>query len=388
MRNLSCCVSIAMLTSLSVVLAAPAHAAMRWGINPGMAESTQLVNSTYGQDAVREMALAGLREARYPAPWYIADPDGKADRPGGRYLWSTYFDSVATVLAKNLMRWDPMFLYAPAIYSADPLGGSGGNPTRTSYSYFANFVQAFAKRYGKGGDFWKANPTLPALPVTDYEIWNEPNVVGGWATPETAPQDYMDLYAVARTAIKGVDRSARVMFASLTPSPGAEDERSFLAAAVAHRPIQPIDEVGYHPNTIGIGTHGAIDHVYRLLRPFRDGMDALGLQGVPISVTELAWGSEYTLFPDSSVTLTEAERAAAMSTVGTALANSDCNINLVSMLFWGTDKVVTSFSVDPERYLPTVFALANTDNTLKPIGQAYRSVIAATPPTTAAAICH
>ncbi len=117
-------------------------------------------------------------------------------------------------------------------------------------------------------------------------------------------------------------------------------------------------------------------------------MNALGLRRVPISVTELAWGREYTIFAGSWGTLTEPERAKAMRTVGRALANSNCNINMVAMLFWGTDREVTSPAEDADRYLPTVFAIANPDNSLKPIGWAYRSVIAAKPRARPARICR
>ena len=373
----------------AAVLAVPgtADAAMRWGINPGMAGADDLAGSTYARQAAAAMAAIGLREARYIAPWSTADPLGTADAPGGSYVWSTYFDTVATVLAQNRIRWNPVFAYPPYVHSADPTGVGGANPTVSSYPHFANFVEAFARRYGPGGRFWSENPSLPAVPVTDYEIWNEPNLPGVWANAAAAPQEYMDLYATAYSAIKRVDSGARVMFGAFTPSPGAWNESWFLAASVAHRPQQPIDAVSYHPNTIGIGTYGAVDHVYRLIRPLRAQMDALGLDDVPMSITELAWGSDYSIFPDSAVRLTESERAAAMTTVGRALANSDCNINMVAMLYWGTDREVASLAEDPRRYIPTVFALANPDNSLKPIGQAYRDVIQE-PPGEQQAICH
>lgn len=369
------------------VLPAAAPAAVRWGVNPGMAQDQTLVGTAYAASAVQQMAAAGIAEARFAAPWYIADPDGAADRKGGSYVWNTYFDQVARLTAQNGIRWSPMFLYAPSVYSADPTGVSGGNPKRSAYGYFANFVKAFAQRYGTKGSFWRLNPKLPARPVTDYEIWNEPNIAGGWATPSTAPQDYMDLYAAAYPAVKSADPAARVMFASLTPSMGATNEVQFVTDALAHRPTQPIDEIGYHPDTIGIGTYGAADHVYALLRPFRAGLNALGLSNVPISVTELAWGSEYTQFPDSWVTLTENARADAMTAVGAALANSDCNVNDVQMLFWGTDRSVTDPSVDLARYYVTDFAIANPDNTLKPVGLAYRSVIATASTAAPSRIC-
>ena len=376
-----------LISGLLATFASPADAAMRWGINPGMAGADDLAGSAYAQQAAAAMAAIGLREARYIAPWSTADPLGTADAPGGSYVWSTYFDPVAMDLARNGIRWNPVFAYPPYVHSADPTGIGGANPTVASYPHFANFVEAFAKRYGPGGKFWSRNRSVPALPVTDYEIWNEPNLPGVWANAAAAPQEYMDLYATAYAAIKRVDSGARVMFGAFTPSPGAWNESWFLATSVAHRPQQPIDAVSYHPNTIGIDTYGAVDHVYRLIRPFRAQMDALGLADVPMSITELAWGSDYSIFPGSTVTLTESERAAAMTTVGRALANSDCNINMVAMLYWGTDREVASLAEDARRYLPTLFALANPDNSLKPIGQAYRDVIHA-PPGEREAICH
>lgn len=375
------------LWGLLATIASPAEGAVRWGINPGMAGADDLAGSPYAQQAAASMAAIGLREARYIAPWSTADPVGTADAPGGSYVWDTYFDTVAMTLARNGIRWNPVFAYPPYNHAADPTGVGGGNPSVSSHPNFANFVEAFARRYGPGGRFWSENPSLPELPVTDYEIWNEPNLPGVWANEQGAPQEYMDLYATAYSAIKRVDSGARVMFGAFTPSPEAWSESWFLAASVAHRPQQPIDAVSYHPNTIGIGTYGAVDHVYRLIRPFRAQMDALGLADVPMSITELAWGSDYSIFPDSTVRLTESERAAAMATVGRALANSDCNINMVAMLYWGTDREITDPAGDPRRYLPTIFALANPDNSLKPIGQAYRAVIQ-TRPGEQEAICH
>ena len=45
---------------------------------------------------------------------------------------------------------------------------------------YAAFARAFAKRYGRGGDFWRERPEVPLVPITSYEIWNEPNAQMFW----------------------------------------------------------------------------------------------------------------------------------------------------------------------------------------------------------------
>jgi hypothetical protein len=339
------------------------------------------------------MAAAGIQEARFPAPWLVADPAGAADRRGGAFVWSTYFDTVALLLARNGMRWSPMLLYPPPLYSADPLGPGGGNPTPAAYGYFADFAGAFAARYGPGGTFWAAHPGLRPQPVTDFEIWNEPNIAGGWATlsPSQAPAEYMRMYADAYRSIKLADPTARVMFGSLTPSIGAVSEGAFLAAAHAADPSQPIDEVGYHPYVVGVGRYGAVADTYALLSAFRARMDAIGLGAAPISVTELGFGETYSpwidLTGDEAVTLTQAQRAQAMSIVAGALADSNCGVNDIEALMWGSDVIVGAGSADQARFISSDFALATAQNRLLPIGVAYAAAIRADHTGLPAAIC-
>lgn len=45
---------------------------------------------------------------------------------------------------------------------------------------YSAFCGAVAARYGPGGTFWAANPTVRYLPVTEYEIWNEPYKFASW----------------------------------------------------------------------------------------------------------------------------------------------------------------------------------------------------------------
>lgn len=358
------------------LIPASASASIAWGVNPGMAQDASLVSTPYAESAVTGMASLGVTEARFAAPWLMADPGTPGTAPIAQYDWGSYFDKVAALLARHGLRWFPMLLFPPAAYSGNPDGIGGGSPLPQYLPRFAAFAGAFAARYGRGGSFWAENPDLPALPVTDYEIWNEPNLSGVWSTSQRrAPRQYMRMYATARAAIKAVDPEANAVFASMTPSVGARSERLFMRRAVRSRPRQRIDVVGYHPSVIGIGRYGPVQSVFRLLVPFRKELNRLGLGRVPISVTELAFGSEYSRFPDSSTVLSESERAAALLAVVSRLATGMCGVNRVHLLFWGSDQTVTSEAIDAARYVTSVFAIANPDNTPKPIGVALQTLI-------------
>ena len=73
---------------------------------------------------------------------------------------------------------------------------------------------ALARRYGRGGSFWKAHPRLPYEPITDYEVWNEPNFGRLWC-PKPDPGAYARLYLAARSAVQAVDPKALVLVGGL-----------------------------------------------------------------------------------------------------------------------------------------------------------------------------
>jgi hypothetical protein len=85
-------------------------------------------------------------------------------------------------------------------------------------SHFAKFCGAVAERYGIGGNFWKANPTAPYLPVVEFEIWNEPYKSASWKAPsgEQMPADataYARMFTAASAAIRATAGSK--VFASV-----------------------------------------------------------------------------------------------------------------------------------------------------------------------------
>ena len=80
-----------------------------------------------------------------------------------------------------------------------PVSPTSSKPARDRP--YAQYVTALIQRYGPKGTFWTANPTVPKDPITEWEIWNEEDLVGSWNTSPFA-SSYVGLLRVAYPAVK------------------------------------------------------------------------------------------------------------------------------------------------------------------------------------------
>jgi hypothetical protein len=79
----------------------------------------------------------------------------------------------------------------------------------------SDFVHEAVRRYGTGGGFWTENPDLAPLPVTEWQVWNEPNAAAFWPpAPDAAA--YARLLRTDAAAIRSADPGATVVLAGLT----------------------------------------------------------------------------------------------------------------------------------------------------------------------------
>ena len=98
---------------------------------------------------------------------------------------------------------------------------------------FASFAAAAARRYGPNGSFW---PTCDCTqhPVRAWQVWNQENVSPYWNTP--SPSEYAALLTATRSALRSVDRGARIVFGSLaypaSTSATALEPNSFLRSVI------------------------------------------------------------------------------------------------------------------------------------------------------------
>jgi hypothetical protein len=285
-------------------------------------------------------AASGVTVVRDDALWADAEPTRPDPSTGAHtYTWSQpgnqfSYDAWAGDLAAAGIRWQPIVDYsAPWASIAAP----DTNDPPASDAEFATYAAALARRYGRGGDFWKANPTLPYLPVTTWEIWNEENLSAFWGTG-CSPAAYGDLFLAAQGAIRGVDPDATVIIGGLADggytrtSCSAEDFVSRLAEA---RPqaLAAAGGLGFHPyGTYLSGTFSAVAQIRR-------GLDDLGQTAMPLYLTEFGWdASGYIAGPSLPETSTTGQpnRADALRLSALNLSLSNCLVRNLMIHTWIT----------------------------------------------------
>jgi hypothetical protein len=229
---------------------------------------------------LQALQATGVRLARTDAFWERAEPT-PPQAGVHHYDWSSD-DFVAAELAVHGMQWLPIIDYTAPWDESVP--GYDHSPPR-SVADFADYAAAFAARYGTGGRFWRTHSSLPANPVTTYEIWNEPDGPGFWI-PGPQPARYADLYLAARAAITAGQPGARVIIGGLTQPTG------FLPAMVSARPALRghVDGVAIHP-------YAKPGPMLSKIRADRQTLVSLGMGSVPLYVTEFGWSTS----PSTSV---------------------------------------------------------------------------------------
>jgi polysaccharide biosynthesis protein PslG len=338
----------------SIVLLMPARADAAgtapdgfFGVNPG-----DLFKQPQSQWDTHLSAIAddGVQVVRMGAWWSDLEPAPPVNGQH-RYSWSD-IDKQVEALARHNLQWEPLLCFS-ATWGSKIDGDYSGAPEGTDN--FARFGAALAQRYGRNGSFWTEHPELPSLPVTSYEIWNEENANVYWH-PGTA-DSYADLYAATRSAIHGVDGSARVVVGGLAAADNSsvQGAADFVRQMYAHRPDLrgSVDAVALHP-------YGRRPQdVYANVARFRHDLDHIAGPGVPIELTELGW---------TTTDISESTRAAYLREVASTLSRTDCGIDRLTAYAWlGPEQAAG----DREQW----FGIANRDGSNKPSASAYASSV-------------
>jgi hypothetical protein len=130
----------------------------------------------------------------------------------------TYYDLLIGAAAQQGIRVLPTVYGSPAWVSSQ----SQFPPTRPSWGAFRAFVKAAAQRYGSNGTFWSANPSIPKLPVTYWQFWNEMNSPSFWF-PKPSPKQYVQVLKVFHGGIKAGDRAGKVVLGGMFRTPNVRN---------------------------------------------------------------------------------------------------------------------------------------------------------------------
>ena len=271
---------------LLAVAAPPTAGATTFGAEVGGEFTSQARGESSQTEVVTDLSslfAAGGRVGRADSDWAATEPNPPV-RGHHTYRWG-HDDLIVSEMASVRLRWEPTLAFAPRwaeAHRSDVLHLGSGRaiahlpPARNAT--FAAYATAFMKRYGPHGAFWKANPTIPYVPVTTVEVWNEPDNIHCWG-PHINLSDYARMYEAVRTAVHRVDRRARVMTGGL-----AWPESSLPRLLKAFRG-KPMDVVAIHP-------YGATPRVsITRARDALADMRAYGRSRTPVAANEYGWTS-------------------------------------------------------------------------------------------------
>jgi hypothetical protein len=232
------------------------------------------------QQSLHNLRATGATLARTGSDWAGTQPR-RPRRGRRRYDWK-HDDVIVRGLAQAHLRWEPSLDYTPqwAQQHIRPArSGSLSSPLPPArFSVYGAYVAAFAHRYGAVGTFWRQHPHLPRLPVTTFEIWNEPDCKWTWG-PGVDLEEYARLYTVARQAIKRVDRHSVVLTGGLAFT------RSSLPRLLHAFQGMPLDALAVHP--YGVNARATV----AVARWAEHEMIVYGRGRVPLVVNEYGWNS-------------------------------------------------------------------------------------------------
>ena len=173
---------------------------------------------------------------------------------------------------------------------------------------FAALVRRAVARYGTRGTFWAANPSVPKVPITLWDIWNEPYYPTGW-DGTVDPIAYATLFRRTVEVARDADPAARFMLEADTGSAtGDWPEPPFLGAMLDAFPdlVDLADIVSVHPYTSEVTparcTPDADKPGFReawlatrfqfcRVRDVRRILDAYGATNARLGIPELGWST-------------------------------------------------------------------------------------------------
>lgn len=210
---------------------------------------------------------------RIPIAWSSVEPQA------GQFDFST-LDALVSAAAGSGVRVLPFIYGTPAWLEKDPARPPLATRARASWT---RFLETLVRRYGPGGELWEGAPK--ALPIRDWQIWNEPNFLLFWR-PRPSPSGYARLLRISARAIRSLDRGAKVVAAGLAPVEGGMLPWTFLRRLYSVAGVRgSFDVAAVHPYSSTL--RGVIYQV----RKARQVMSAAGDGRKPLLVSELGVAS-------------------------------------------------------------------------------------------------
>lgn len=228
------------------------------------------------------MQEAGIASVRLPLNWEEVEPEAR-DRFAPH--WEA-LDAQVGYAAENHMRIF-FFVWGTPSWVSPKLGGEPMATARQRQAWL-QFLHAAVARYGTRGSFWREHRELPRLPVDQWEIWNEENIITFSKEPD--PARFAGLIRISGGLLHRLEPGSTVILGGLfgrpLQTPPNIQSGGFLADLYRVPGIKRyFDGVALHPYVADAGAlTGEIEDLRRV-------MSFNGDAATPLYVTEVGWGS-------------------------------------------------------------------------------------------------
>jgi hypothetical protein len=262
-----------------------------WGVVP---------QTTPSAEQFQRLGQGGVESVRISFDWGGLQPN-----PGQPIDWAGT-DAIVESAAKAGVGVLPVLAGAPdwAVPSARVPGGGGSlapahlPAAGAAAAGWRALLKEAGERYGPGGEFWTANPSLPERPIRIWQIWNEPNFKFFVTRPN--PTEYGRLVNLSFAALRTADPGARLVLAGLFAQPrgartpaGKHTSINWFASDFLRRMYKTtpgirarFSAIALHPYSSGFRLLAPeIEEVRKVVRGFNDGHKGLW-------ITELGWSSQ------------------------------------------------------------------------------------------------
>jgi hypothetical protein len=228
------------------------------------------------------MQEAGISSVRLPVSWAGIEPEAR-----NRFSpeWGPLDEQVGLAAEHGITAF--FFLWGTPEWLSPRLGGEPVTSVRQRREWL-RFLHAVEFRYGPRGRFWREHPDLPLLPVRQWEIWNEENIVTFSRVPD--PERFGELIQISGRFLHHADPGSTVILGGLfghplqiPPNIGSD---YFLSQVYRIPGIRrDFDGVALHPYVADArALEGEIESLRRVMDENHDG-------ATPLYMTELGWGS-------------------------------------------------------------------------------------------------
>jgi hypothetical protein len=234
-------------------------------------------SDTAAADAIDAQRRAGVEVARIGLRW--------ADLETSPGSWDySLSDRVIHRLAEGGIRALPVLQTPPAFASSAPLGvDDPGMYPPASNGQFAEFAVRMLKRYGRDGEFWHEHAQLPYLPVTAWQVWNEPNISPWWPSGPNAAE-YVGLLRATSVALRAADPNAEIVAAGIPESTLGIPQQRFLRDMYEAGAKGAFDTLAVHGYASSVdGLMGQLRETRQLMSDYKD--------SAPIWLTEFGWAT-------------------------------------------------------------------------------------------------